>query len=77
VLWIKKSCTTGDNKFTDFVVECKGSFAVTSPEMTGDIAEYTNTDNAPIIVSSDNRQLVIAVMIGANDEDLLAYWKQP
>ena len=44
--------------------------------MTGSIAEYTNSSNDPIIVSSDNQQLVMAVMVGANDGDLLAYWKQ-
>jgi hypothetical protein len=70
------SCTTGANQFTNFVVQCEDGFSSTSPAMTGDIAEYTNTDNAPIIVSSDNQQLVIVVMIGTNDGDLLAYWKQ-
>jgi hypothetical protein len=70
------SCTTGANQFTDFVVQCEDGFTSTSPEMTGNIAEYTNTDNAPIIVSSDDQQLVMVVMIGANDGDLLAYWKQ-
>jgi hypothetical protein len=70
------SCTAGANQFTDFVVQCEDGFTSTSPEMTGNIAEYTNTDNAPIIVSSDNQQLVMVVMIGANDGDLLAYWKQ-
>jgi hypothetical protein len=70
------SCTTGANQFTNFVVQCEDGFTSTSPEMTGDIAEYTNTDNAPIIVSSDDQQLVMVVMIGANDGDLLAYWKQ-
>jgi len=70
------SCTAGANQFTNFVVQCEDGFTSTSPEMTGNIAEYTNTDNAPIIVSSDNQQLVMVVMIGANDGDLLAYWKQ-
>jgi len=40
------------------------------------IAEYINTSNLPIIVSSDNRQHVMAVLVGTNDGDLLAYWKQ-
>jgi hypothetical protein len=70
------SCTTGANQFTNFVVQCEDGFTSTAPEMTGNIAEYSNTDNAPIIVSSDNQQLVMVVMIGANDGDLLAYWKQ-
>jgi hypothetical protein len=70
------SCTTGANEFTNFVVQCEDGFTSTSPAMTGNIAEYTNTDNAPIIVSSDNQQLVMVVMIGANDGDLLSYWKQ-
>jgi hypothetical protein len=70
------SCTTGANQFTNFVVQCEDGFTSTAPEMTGNIAEYSNTDNAPIIVSSDNQQLVMVVMIGSNDGDLLAYWKQ-
>jgi hypothetical protein len=70
------SCTTGANDFTNFVVQCEDGFTSQSPAMTGSIAEYANSDNAPIIVSSDNQQLVMAVMIGTNDGDLLAYWKQ-
>jgi hypothetical protein len=70
------SCTTGASQFTNFVVQCEDGFTSTSPDVTGDIAEYTNTDNAPIIVSSDDQQLVMVVMIGTNDGDLLAYWKQ-
>jgi hypothetical protein len=70
------SCTASNNAFVDFVVQCEDNFTSTAPEMTGSIAEYTNTDNDPIIVSSDNQQLVMAVMIGTNDGDLLAYWKQ-
>jgi hypothetical protein len=70
------SCTTGANQFSNFVVQCEDGFTSTSPDMTGNIAEYTNTDSAPIIVSSDDQQLVMVVMIGTNDGDLLAYWKQ-
>jgi hypothetical protein len=44
--------------------------------VTGKIAEYTNTSNQPIIVSSDSQQRVMAVMVGTNDGDLLTYWKQ-
>ena len=44
--------------------------------MTGSIAEYTSTSNHPIIVTSDNQQNVMAVMVGTNARDLLAYWKQ-
>ena len=44
--------------------------------MTGSIAEYVNKDNQPIIVTSDNQQQVMAVMVGTNDGDLLTYWKQ-
>jgi hypothetical protein len=28
------------------------------------------------MVSSDNQQVVMAVLIGTNDADLLTYWKQ-
>ena len=70
------SCTTASKVFADFVVQCRDGFTSTAPAMTGSIAEYTNSSNDPIIVSSDNQQLVMAVMVGINDGDLLAYWKQ-
>ena len=70
------SCTTASQVFADFVVQCRDGFTSTAPAMTGSIAEYTNSSNDPIIVSSDNQQLVMAVMVGTNDGDLLAYWKQ-
>ena len=70
------SCTTASKVFADFVVQCQDGFTSTAPAMTGSIAEYTNSSNDPIIVSSDNQQLVMAVMVGINDGDLLAYWKQ-
>ncbi len=70
------SCTNASNVFVDFVVQCEGGFTSTSPAMAGSVAEYTNSNNDPIIVSSDNQQLVMAIMVGTNDGDLLAYWKQ-
>ena len=70
------SCTTASKVFADFVVQCQDGFTSTAPAMTGSIAEYTNSSNDPIIVSSDNQELVMAVMVGINDSDLLAYWKQ-
>ncbi len=70
------SCTTASKVFADFVVQCRDGFTSTAPAMTGSIAEYINSSNDPIIVSTDNQQLVMAVMVGANDGDLLAYWKQ-
>ena len=44
--------------------------------MTGTIAEYISKDNAPLIVTTDNQQNVMAVLVGTNAGDLLAYWKQ-
>jgi hypothetical protein len=69
-----QSCTT-NNQFVSFVPQCKDSFSSTSPTMTGSVAEYVSTQNNPIIVSTDNQQLVMAVLIGTNNSDLLAYWK--
>ena len=69
-----QSCTT-NNQFVSFVAQCKDSFASTSPTMTGSVAEYVSTQNDPIIVSTDNQQLVMGVLIGTNNSDLLAYWK--
>ena len=68
-------CTSND-KFVSFIPQCESAFTSTSPTMTGSIAEYVNKDNQPIIVTSDNQQQVMAVMVGTNDGDLLAYWKQ-
>ncbi len=71
----QRGCTT-NNKFTDFITDCESQFTSASPSVTGSVAEYVNTNNQPIIVSSDNRQHVMAVLVGTNDGDLLAYWKQ-
>jgi hypothetical protein len=68
-------CTSGTD-FVDFIAECESAFTSTSPAMTGRIAEYVNTSNQPIIVTSDDQQHVMVVMVGTNDGALLAYWKQ-
>ncbi len=68
------SCTT-NHQFVSFVTGCQDSFTSTSPTMTGSVAEYVSTQQDPIIVSTDNQQLVMAVLVGTNDSDLLAYWK--
>ena len=68
-------CTSND-KFVSFIPQCESAFTSTSPNTTGSIAAYVNKDNQPIIVTSDNQQQVMAVMVGTNDGDLLAYWKQ-
>ena len=72
----KQSECTSNNNFVSFIAECESAFTSTSPNMTGSVAEYANRSNDPIIVSSDNQQQVMAVMVGTNDGDLLAYWKQ-
>jgi hypothetical protein len=71
----QRECTTG-SQFTDFLVECQSVFHNQTPSMTGSIAEYSSTSHDPIIVTSDNEQNVMAVMVGTNSADLLAYWKQ-
>jgi hypothetical protein len=71
----QRECTTG-NDFTDFLTECQTKFHNQTPFMTGSIAEYTSTSNAPIIASTDNQQNVMAVLVGTNPRDLLSYWKQ-
>ena len=71
----QRECTTG-SQFTDFLVECQSVFHNQSPSMSGSIAEYSSTSHDPIIVTSDNEQNVMAVMVGTNPGDLLAYWKQ-
>jgi hypothetical protein len=44
--------------------------------MTGIIAEYVSKANAPLIVTTDKQQNVMAILVGTNAGDLLAYWKQ-
>jgi hypothetical protein len=70
-----RECTTG-NDFTDFLVECQTNFHNKTPFMTGTIAEYSSTSNAPIIVTSDNQQNVMAVLVGTNPGEVLSYWKK-
>jgi hypothetical protein len=70
-----RECTTS-KKFTDFLTECESDFTNTNPNVAGVIAEYANTSSQPIIVTSDTKQKVMAVMVGTNDADLLTYWKQ-
>jgi hypothetical protein len=69
-----QSCTT-NNKFSDFITNCRDTYTSTSPAASGSIAEYIDKDNDPVIVSTDNQQLVMAVLIGTNDDGLLAYWQ--
>lgn len=66
-------CTT-QGSFTDYVVNCRSDYTIKTPGAAGSIAEYTNSDHQPIIVSTDQGQNVMAVLIGVNDGDLLAYW---
>jgi hypothetical protein len=70
-----QECTTG-GEFTEFLINCQSDFRNQSPSMTGTIAEYPNSSNQPIIVTSDDHQNVMVVMIGTNARDLLTYWKQ-
>ena len=72
----QRSECASNNNFVDFIAECESAFTSSSPEMTGRIAEYANSSNQPIIVSTDEQQQVMVVMVGTNDGDLLAYWKQ-
>ena len=69
-----QSCTT-KNQFSDFITNCRDTYTSTSPATTGSVAEYIDKDNDPVIVSTDNKQLVMGVLIGTNDHDLLAYWQ--
>jgi hypothetical protein len=68
-------CKTNGN-FVDFIVNCESTFTSTPPNITGNIAEYPNKDNRPIIVTTDNPQHVMVIMVGTNAGDLLAYWRQ-
>jgi hypothetical protein len=71
----KRECTSADSSFTDFLVDCQSDYTVKRLSLTGSISEYTNGTQA-IIVSTDNDQHVMAVLIGTNAGDLLAYWNQ-
>jgi hypothetical protein len=69
-------CTKTGTRFVDFIAECESGFTNTARPITGSVAEYRNTVNDPIIVSTDDQQLAMAVMAGTNDGDLLSYWRQ-
>lgn len=71
----KQECTAG-GQFTDFLADCRSDFRNQTPLVTGTIAEYTNTSHQPLIVTTDNQQNVMAVLVGTNPGDLLTYWKQ-
>jgi hypothetical protein len=73
----RRECTTNGG-FRDFIVDCESAFVIKTPGMTGSIAEYVNktASQNPIIVSTDNEQNVMAVLVGINDGDLLAYWNK-
>jgi hypothetical protein len=71
----QRECTSGSD-FTDFLVECQSDFHNQTPFMTGTIAEYISKDNDPLIVTTDKQQNVMAILVGTNAGDLLAYWKQ-
>ena len=57
--------------------QCEDSFNNQTPAAAGRIAEYQRVnDFDPIITSTDTPQLVMAVLVGTNNDNLLAYWKQ-
>jgi hypothetical protein len=72
-----RGCTT-NGSFSNFIVNCKSDFTIKTPGVTGSIAEYavSTSDMSPVIVSTDNEQNVMAVLVGTNDGDLLAYWNK-
>jgi hypothetical protein len=74
----KRGACTTNGAFSDFIVNCESDFVIKTPGMTGTMAEYVikSTSQEPVIVSTDNEQNVMAVLIGTNDGDLLAYWNQ-
>jgi hypothetical protein len=72
-----KSCTATNGDFSSFTPQCRSVFTNTSPAVSGSIVEYQRKgDLVPIIASTDNQQLVLAVMVGRKNQDLLTYWQQ-
>ena len=70
-----RECTDSAGKFTDFLVNCQSTFIIKPLGLSGTISEYTNGTQA-IIVSTDNEQRVMAVLVGTNAGELLAYWNR-
>lgn len=68
-------CTT-NGKFVSFIAQCESGFTNPSPNITGNIAEYTNKSHNPVIVTSDSQQHLMVALVGTNDSALLAYWNQ-
>jgi hypothetical protein len=70
-----RECRDSTGNFTDFLVNCQSTVIIKPLGLTGTISEYTNGTQA-IIVSTDNEQRVMAVLVGTSAGDLLAYWNQ-
>ncbi len=67
------SCLT-NNSFQQFVKSCQSRYKDDSTGMTGVVSEYFDKDNEPSISTTDEQQLVMAVMISPNAGDALTFW---
>jgi len=68
------TCTASDGSFENFITSCQSDYTDNATGISGVLSEYIDKDNAPAIACTDNQQLVMTVMIGANGNDLLAFW---
>jgi hypothetical protein len=68
------SCSASDGGFASFITSCQSHYSNNSPVISGTISEYLNSNNYPVIACTDDQQLVMVVMVGANGGDLLAFW---
>jgi len=68
------SCGASDGKLEAFITSCQSTYTDVSPDISGTISEYLNSDSNPVIASTDDQQLVMCVMVGSDGGGLLDYW---
>ena len=71
------TCTDSAGDFAQFVTACQSQYHNDSAGIAGVVSEYLDTDNEPTVSSTDEQQLVMTVMIGANANNVLAFWDNP
>jgi len=68
------SCSGSDGNFDEFTASCQSPYTSESATISGTVSEYLNTDNNPVIATTEDQQKVLCVMVGSDGGDLLSYW---
>jgi hypothetical protein len=68
------SCTGSDGNFDEFTASCQSTYTNSSAAISGTVSEFTDSDNNPVIATTEDQQQVICVMVGSDGGDLIDYW---